>query len=400
MTIINTFAIGAGGSIASQIDDERDKSRREAKRLNDKAHFADKERLNARLRKMNEQAALVTADRLSDVVQEQQTDTKTKVFDRRSPMPFPFHKDTEQAPHEFDRQPPIPLSFHKDTTQASQEFDRRSAISLPFHKDTKQASQAPQAPLDTEAKSAARAEFLDNTAQANRPGSWRSDQVMNPMKVISSQPVVNDIEIVNGAATESIGSDNRPRTTGAPDLLSRLLDGINGSPASLTREEVMPVLERLSHDLYEKSPGEVTTKERESVLGYLEFLEGYFEKGETSAGPSPQLAALMNDIRVQLSAVSAPIQLTEIQKLLIADQPDNQPIVQVFNREQRKKQLKSSDVGSEEARRSGLDAYASIPVIDPIEARKSTALNKESSLTKDSERRRDETLVSVTLRSV
>jgi hypothetical protein len=108
----------------------------------------------------------------------------------------------------------------------------------------------------------------------------------------------------------------------------------------------------------------------------------------------------MESIRVQLSTLSDPLRVTEIQSMAVASQLDNQLPVQAISRDQRKKQLKPDVVISEKAQRSDLDVYAAAAMMNEVGTDKSAAPKNESSLSKDAQRRREETLVSVTLRSV
>lgn len=384
MTIINTYGLGAGREIAREINDESDKSRRDAKRRADAAYLADKERLHTRFRQMNEHAAQVSADRFTALMQEQRADAESRVSAQRS------------------------LTASNDYAE--------------------QALQAPDSPPTAEDNSATIPQFSGRAVQADREGSRRpSDPVANSLSALGVGALAEQKEIDIGALTQLRGNDDREGTAGAPDLLDRLATEFNRSPTSLTREGVMTALERLSQDIHARSsrevtrhesemsrnekegvlshlnlrsPREVTPKEKEGVLGYIEFLEGYFEKGETSGGPSPQLAALMESIRVQLSTVSDPLRVTEIQGLAVASQLENHLPIQAINREQRKNQLKSTARIEEEAQYSDINLDASAAMMNAVGADKSVAPKNESSLSKDSQRRREETPISVTLRSI
>jgi hypothetical protein len=357
MTIINTYGINAGRSIAREIDDDSDKSRREAKRRADAAYFADKERLHARVRQMNEQAAQVSADHFTALLQEQRADTQFRITDRRTPI----------TPTEGTDEP----------------------------------LENPQALLSAEANAAAIAQPLGRDSRATRSDSQQpSDQDKSRLSAIGSGSLVSQAEIDAVAINEL--HDNAYGTTKAcaEDLLDHLLADVNGSPLNLTREGVMLVLERLSQDLKARPSREVTLKEKDGVLGYLEFLEGYFEKSQTTSGPSHEIVLLMENIRAQLGAVTDPMLAVGMQNLVVASQADSTTQLLAINREQRKKQAKSNSVSAEEAQRSDLDSYASVAMMNSVDASLSPASKKESSQSKDSQRRRDETLVSVTLRSV
>ena len=357
MTIINTYGINAGRSIARAIDDDSDKSRREAKRRADAAYFADKERLHARVRQMNEHAAQVSADHFTALMQEQRADTQFRISDRRTPI----------TPTEGTDEP----------------------------------LENPQALLSAEANAAAIAQPLGRGARATRSDSRQpSYQDKSPLSPIGSGSLVSQAEIDAVAITELRDSAYGTTTAGAKGLLDHLLAEINGSPTNLTREGVMSVLERLSQDLNARPSREVTLKEKGGVLGYLEFLEGYFEKSDTASGPSREIAALMENIRSQLGAVTDLTRAAGMQNLVVANQTDSQTQLQAINREQRKKQLKSNSVSTDEAQRSDTDVNASAAMINAVGTDKSSSPKNESSLSKDSQRRREETLVSVTLRSV
>lgn len=347
MTIINAYGINAGRSIAKEIDDDSDKSRREAKRRADAAYFADKEKLHARVRQMNEHAAQVSADHFTALMQEQRADSQSRISDQRSSI--------------------------TPTEDTDEPLENRQAL------------------LSAELNAAAIAQSSGRGSRATRSDSRQpSGQDTSPLSAIGSGSLVNQTEI--GAYGTTVASAN--------GLLGRLLAEINGSPSNLTRKGVESVLERLSQDLNERSSRDVTLKEKEGVLGYLEFIEGYFEKNDTTSGPSQQIVALMETIRTQLGIISNPMQAAVMQNLIVANRADSQTPVHAINREQRKKQLKSNSVSTEEAQRIDPDVNASAAMINAVGTDKSASLKNESSLSKDSQRRREETLVSVTLRSV
>ena len=381
MTIINTYGISAGREIPREINDESDKHRREAKRRADAAYLSDKERLHARFRQMNEHAAQVSADRFTALMQEQPADIESRVSAQRSPMPS--HEDADQA-----LQAPSSPPTAEDNPGSIPQLSGRG---LPA------ARESSRRPLEPVANSLS---ALGAGALAEQKEIGVLDPVANSLSALGAGALAEQKEIGINALTELRGSDDREGTAGAPDLLDRLSAEFNRSPMSLTRERVTAALERISQDIQERSSREVTLKEKAGVLGYFEFLEGYFEKGETSAGPSPQLAALMESIRVQLSTVSDPLRVTEIQSMAVASQLDNQLPVQAISRDQRKKQLKPDVVLSEKAQRSDLDVYAAAAMMNVVGTDKSAAPKKESSLSKDAQRRSEETLVAVTLRSV
>jgi len=258
-----------------------------------------------------------------------------------------------------------------------------------------------QALLSAETNSAALAQSLGRGSRATHADSWLPlDQDSHPLSAVAAGGLAKQTEISAAALTEPRNGTYDINTAGAKDLLSRLLDDINDSSTSLTREGLISVLERLSEDVNARPSREVTLKEKQGVFGYLEFLEGYFENRDTASGPSKQIALLMEKIRVQLGAVTDPTLAVGMQNLVVASQADSTTQPFAINREQRKKQEKSISVRSEEAQRSDLDSYASVAMMNSIDAGLSAASKKESSQSKDLQRRRDETLVSVTLRSV
>lgn len=381
MTIINTIGISAGRESAREIDDESDKSRREAKRRADAAYLSDKERLRARFRQMNEHTVQVSADRFTALMQEQRANIESRVSTQRSSIPS--HEDADQAP-----QAPYSPPTAEDNLASIPQFSDRGPQAV---------REGSRRPLDPVVNSMS---AFGAGALAAQRESGIVDPVVNSLSALGAGDVAEQKAIGISALTELRGSDDREGTAGAPDLLDRLSAEFSRSPMSLTRERVTTALERLSQDIHARSSREVTLKEKAGVLGYFEFLEGYFEKGETSAMPSPQLAALMESIRVQLSTVSDPLRVAEIQSLADASQLDNQLPIQAISRDQRRKQLKPDVVISEKAQRSDLDVYAAAAMINAVGTYKSAAPKNESSLSKDAQRRREETLVSVTLRSV
>jgi hypothetical protein len=277
--------------------------------------------------------------------------------------------------------------------------DRRSPISPT--EDTDQPLENLQALLSAEPNAAAIAQSLGRGSRATRSDSRQpSDQDASSLSAIVSGSLVNQAEIGAVAITALRDSAYGTTTTGAKGLLDHLLAEINGSHSNLTREGIASVLERLSLDLNARPSREVTMKEKGGVLGYLEFLEGYFEKSDIASAPSREIAALMENIRSQLGAVTDLTRAAGMQNLIVANQIDSQTQLQAINREQRKKQLKSNSVSTDEAQRDDTDVNASAAMINAVGTDKSSSPKNESSLSKDSQRRREETLVSVTLRSV
>lgn len=192
-------------------------------------------------------------------------------------------------------------------------------------------------------------------------------------------------------------------------LPSSLLSCIDLSPARLTRERALSTLDSLKQALHTRRPSDLMQNESDGVRGYLDFLEGYFEPHAHSAGPSAEMASLMEGIRVQLNLAADPstanLRQTMANAQGSADNPGRaKPVTgsevndhrKVLNREKHKGLEES-----EETDAAGLLNQALPAALLPTAATTGAgAQGSQSSPGRDSDRRREETLVSVTLKSV
>ncbi len=192
-------------------------------------------------------------------------------------------------------------------------------------------------------------------------------------------------------------------------LASSLLSCIDLSPARLTRERALSTLDSLKQALHARHPSDLMQDECDGVRGYLDFLEGYFEPRANSAGPSAEMASLMEGIRVQLNLATDPAKANLVQTMVnahhAADKPSRAKPVsgssvddhrKVLNREKHK----SLDE-SEESDTAGLLSPTAPAALLPTAATTGAgAQGSQASPGRDSDRRREETVVSVTLKSV
>ena len=108
----------------------------------------------------------------------------------------------------------------------------------------------------------------------------------------------------------------------------------------------------------------------------------------------------MAEIRTQLSAVTDPLRVTVAQQISVAHRAENLSALQGVSREQRKPKVRSVEEALDEVEQAGAQVDASALVMNSVRATGTMPATPPSSLSKDAERRRDETPVSVTIRSV
>ena len=135
----------------------------------------------------------------------------------------------------------------------------------------------------------------------------------------------------------------------------------------------------------------------------MRFLEGYFESTAKNAGHSEKIANLMSEIRIQLNLVADPGRAGVVQHEAMANQirQPADPIPAVRSREHHKVS-KRGRVGTDDDNEVDdvRHQQAESIVPPPPSVMQSGGSASQASLGNDSSRKREETLISVTLRSV
>ncbi len=202
-----------------------------------------------------------------------------------------------------------------------------------------------------------------------------------------------------------------PFAGGAPsEVLDVLLHDIRNSSGRLTRERALSCLDSLKEALRSRARQELSGDDKERVLGYLDFLDGYFEAGAKNAGQSEKMASLMAEIRVQLSVAADPAMSSLIQQIAVPGQAGEagggSRLASAPSTNEARKAVRGEkgrgvvDGRDESDQTDSQQAVAAMPVPPPQASNETGARGSQSSLAKDSGRRRDETIVTVTLRSV
>lgn len=175
-------------------------------------------------------------------------------------------------------------------------------------------------------------------------------------------------------------------------------------PGKLTRDRALSSLDLLKESIRSHHASELTQEDREGVLGYLEFLDGYFDGGPKTAGQSEKITALMAEIRIQLNVAADPARAGLIQHHVVTNLSADVVPASGAPREARKASKRVKEGVADDDSDSGIDgsiaAQENRAALLPPSGMTAASPASQSSLSKDSGRRRDETIVSVTLRSV
>lgn len=338
MTIINAFGIGAGKAIADEIDNDAEKVRRDSRRRVDALNFVERERLNKRFKQLV--------------------------------------GDTEMP----NQQVGTARSAHA-ASDAWQSLKHRAPQAEPFPKtllsEDEEIAESVKAP--NEAKQALAARTLETSVLPK----------VSPDTAGAHQVGVEQDERI------------RPYDNSPGNLLDSLIEGTRRSSGRLTRERVQSELDRLSHALRERASTEISDDEHDGVLGYLDFLEGFFEGSSMTTKPPEQIVALMADIRMQLNYLADPARTITIQNTLITSQAEDAIPFKGRVADHRRDRTKSntSRAADEEGSVNDIESQAEAAAAAAIRSA-SAPTSSQSSLSKDAQRRREETIVSVTLRSV
>jgi hypothetical protein len=192
-------------------------------------------------------------------------------------------------------------------------------------------------------------------------------------------------------------------------LPASLLSCIDLSPARLTRERALSTLDSLKQALNARHPSELLPDESDGVHGYLDFLDGYFEAGTSSAGPSAEMASLMEGIRVQLNLATDPAKAGVLHAMSTThpsmDNPGRgKPVSASSGNDHRKVRSRDQQPGvddSEDVDRAAQMTPTVPAALTPTAASTGAgSQGSQSSPGRDTDRRREETMVSITLKSV
>lgn len=196
----------------------------------------------------------------------------------------------------------------------------------------------------------------------------------------------------------------------ATGVLDVLLNDIRNSAGRLSRERVLSCLDSLKESIRSRDRRELSQDDKEGVLGYLDFLDGYFEAGAKNAGQSEKMASLMAEIRVQLAVAADPAMSSLVQQLVLPGQKGDvgagSKLTSGLTTNEARKAVRGErgrgvvDGRDESDQTDSQQAVAATAVPPPQGSNETGARGSQSSLGKDSGRRRDETIVTVTLRSV
>lgn len=208
--------------------------------------------------------------------------------------------------------------------------------------------------------------------------------------------------------------DQRPleslATRSDPVLLGGLLSEIRNSSGKLTRERALSNLDGLNASIRARHAQGLSTEDSDGILGYLDFLDGFFESGTKNAAQSEKMVALMSEIRIQLSLATDPGKASLHQQLALPAQTaepgaGSRSVSRTTPSEHRAavragKGRAAADGDDDPDRLEANQAIPAVTVPAAEAAGRTGAQDSASPQGRDSGRRREETLVSVTLRSV
>lgn len=366
MTIINTFGVTSGLAVARQIDEDTDKFKKDQKRRADAAHLAQKAQLSARLKQLDEEAALRSSSQRAEM--------------------------NKQLADKDDRIRSNDLSPSFNELVVAEESNSVSTSAVARNGNEQDTS-------ITDSETAQR-EVIQQAIQA---GKFRQTS-LKPLADANGIPSLEDqARSVLVTESDSLALADQVRATRAynqPNLLDNLRHQISRSPGILDQDRTRSLLEDLFKDLQSRDPGQISAEERDGVVGYMEYLTGYFEGADQSALPTQQMNTLMTHIRAQLGIISDPSRVNIAQQKLAVLQSERLPSVHGLGREHRHARNRSTEDVQEGDGGDGSNTEVPVLAGNPISNGMSATASGQSSLDKDHQRRREETLVTVTMRSV
>lgn len=283
---------------------------------------------------------------------------------------------------------------------AEQDFARRLAAERVQHTaQVSAASQQWQAPSGSSGSkkvstNAARREISDR----DRVAIENSDQRQTHLATESEMMASPQIAPMQPEAEDSV-----------PQRLASIIQSLSGLSLRAKEERVASQLEDLLARF--RSTENVTTSSEEisEVTGYLEFIAGYFEVKQSSQTPARKILDTVQGLQEQMAQISEALRIAATGQLPGALQPSiySASIRSMYlqkhginDSQAIDKGMKRNDIESEDGSSNSSVLASQTPSENAATRRPEPGSRDRSSQDRDTEKRKDETLIGVTLRSV
>lgn len=362
MSLISTYGVGAGRAIAGELDEDEERLRQ---RRTAAAQRTEQEKRGAavrdRLARAQAAEAAVSNQRLHQHLQSEMDSRDTQVVMQRK-LPAP---PAPQRPAASDEHAP-PRVANPVRRQDKQE-NIPSSVICP---DDRWEKSIPTAPADRED------EFFQGEAEESQA---------NPMVFLSTAEFDKGIPPVH--------------------RINDLIDDVMALRGNQFAEQLVTHLEDIMLSIRQQPEMPTDSTEVQSALAALDFIEGYVEAASAGMVDSQKTMSLISDLRQQLLGSGTPsnapavIASAVVASQITADKGRAANVSEVRSNGRQRLSVRDRNSAAnpdDEADAALLAEGAGLILQVPAGAVKPS----KSNLSKDSEKRRDETLVSVTVRSV
>lgn len=252
----------------------------------------------------------------------------------------------------------------------------------------------------TDAPASGRVERLAPAVDSSVPAVSRRHATQEPSP--DGNPNVDELASLTGERPVVLrGQRGDPGPT-----LESILMRLRAPVARIANPQVLANLDDLNRALRSARAPAPGTREHESLHAHLDFLEGYYEQAKTPGPESTKILQLMQEVRCQLAVASDPLMTTTILQsggLSMVSQASRSVspggLAELRNTAAKTRDsLKEGKAGTEVDDEAVTDAPLSLPTSGTAAAQ--IQRTASSSLGRDTEKRRQETPVSVVVRSV
>ncbi len=290
---------------------------------------------------------------------------------------------------------------------AEQEFARRLAAER-VHQPTLASAAVPQWQTPFGAST-------HRNLSSHAQGRKKYDASQSPVKSseVSKAHHLSEHEPMTQTAVEAVSSEKDELMSPPPlDVAQRLaliIEDLSGASVKAKAERVLPQLEDLMTRFRSEDTVITSTEEIDEASSYLEFLSGYFEVDQGTHAPSRKIVDTVQGLQEQMTQIAETLKIAVSGQLPAHLQPSLQSasIRSLYLQKSTPDTFKTSEKKSnhnnvdhdEEA--SDVATLASLTsAVNPPIHRPGSRNRDQSSQERDTDKRKDETLVGITLRSV